>query len=569
MTSEPHRTRRIHLAVILGTFAILAVHFWFVCDDAYISFRYARNWALGYGLVFNPGEAPPVEGYSNLLWVVLCAAFERVGLAPAGVVPWISAASGGVLLWRVHVVLRDRLSLAPLPSLLAALTLAASPALGVWATSGLATMPQALLTFLLAEAWLFDDDETRQRDWAVPLVLGAALCLLRTEGVGWVVLVAAVSVLPVWGTPRQGPHLRALARAVGPVVGLWLAYTGWRFWFYGTVRPHIALTKVSFGARSLGRGLQYVTLFWLTCVTPLVSILAGIPLARRRSRLWLAVLLLAVAWPVYAVVVGGDFMPFARLLVPGLPFGALLLGGFLHEAGSRASDPRWVTAGALGLVVVQAAPIVDVHLVPERVRRVVHFRLSDKIFLSEANRWANQRENTEGFIQRGIALAQVAEPTDTVVAAAVGAVGYYSGLEILDQHGLVTREVGLRPMPRGPLTRSPGHDKHVEPTYFVKYEPRFLYARAVQGKLAAGRMKDTLEQWSVSRSVMDRYVPDYYEVALPGEDKRTFLFVVRRRTEAEDPAKLWQAFPGRRRALNAELRAEYEGLDDELDADPG
>ena len=44
--------------------AVLAVHvrtYAFVTDDAYISFRYARNWAQGAGLVFNPGDAP-VEG---------------------------------------------------------------------------------------------------------------------------------------------------------------------------------------------------------------------------------------------------------------------------------------------------------------------------------------------------------------------------------------------------------------------------------------------------------------------------------------------------------------------------
>ena len=38
-------------------------------DDAFISFRYAENFAQGKGLVFNSGER--VEGYSNFLWVIL------------------------------------------------------------------------------------------------------------------------------------------------------------------------------------------------------------------------------------------------------------------------------------------------------------------------------------------------------------------------------------------------------------------------------------------------------------------------------------------------------------------
>src|SRR3954470_13240280 len=35
-------------------------------DDAFISFRYARNWVTGKGLVYNAGER--VEGYTNFLW---------------------------------------------------------------------------------------------------------------------------------------------------------------------------------------------------------------------------------------------------------------------------------------------------------------------------------------------------------------------------------------------------------------------------------------------------------------------------------------------------------------------
>ncbi len=42
-------------------------------DDSMISMTYAKNLAGGYGLVYNVGE-DPVEGYSNLLWVLFMAA---------------------------------------------------------------------------------------------------------------------------------------------------------------------------------------------------------------------------------------------------------------------------------------------------------------------------------------------------------------------------------------------------------------------------------------------------------------------------------------------------------------
>ena len=53
-------------------FGIITYRLWsYTLDDAFISFRYARNFAEGHGIVFNPGER--VEGYTNFLWVVILA----------------------------------------------------------------------------------------------------------------------------------------------------------------------------------------------------------------------------------------------------------------------------------------------------------------------------------------------------------------------------------------------------------------------------------------------------------------------------------------------------------------
>ena len=64
---------------------------WALCNDAFISFRYARNLLEGHGLVFNPGEY--VEGYSNFLWILELAALWGVfGLRPEHTAPWLSVA---------------------------------------------------------------------------------------------------------------------------------------------------------------------------------------------------------------------------------------------------------------------------------------------------------------------------------------------------------------------------------------------------------------------------------------------------------------------------------------------
>ena len=73
---------------LLGWLSAVA---WFLCDDAFISFRYARNLLEGHGLVFNPGEY--VEGYTNFLWVLeLAALWGVMGIPPERAAPWLSVA---------------------------------------------------------------------------------------------------------------------------------------------------------------------------------------------------------------------------------------------------------------------------------------------------------------------------------------------------------------------------------------------------------------------------------------------------------------------------------------------
>ena len=60
----------LYLSIGIGIFAIYKafIQHW-VCDDAFISFRYAKNLNDGLGLVYNAGEY--VEGFTNFLWTIL------------------------------------------------------------------------------------------------------------------------------------------------------------------------------------------------------------------------------------------------------------------------------------------------------------------------------------------------------------------------------------------------------------------------------------------------------------------------------------------------------------------
>src|SRR5262245_10458405 len=64
-------------SILLWALVLATVRRW-VCDDAFISFRYADNLVHGLGLVFNAGER--VEGFTNFLWTLWIALGMRLGV---------------------------------------------------------------------------------------------------------------------------------------------------------------------------------------------------------------------------------------------------------------------------------------------------------------------------------------------------------------------------------------------------------------------------------------------------------------------------------------------------------
>ena len=81
---KSRRPTNLSVILLLAAAVLFCAHAWtyreWTEDDAFISFRYAKNLADGQGLVFNPGER--VEAYSNFSWVLLQSAALKAGLDP-------------------------------------------------------------------------------------------------------------------------------------------------------------------------------------------------------------------------------------------------------------------------------------------------------------------------------------------------------------------------------------------------------------------------------------------------------------------------------------------------------
>jgi hypothetical protein len=471
------RAAQLAPQLVAGTvFLALLAHATFLIDDGFIAFRHARNWAELGAPVFNTGVVPPVEGYSDFLWVALLALAHAAGLPIPATALTLGAMAGlATLFVFVHHARRnERFTGAPL--VLATLLVATAPAFVVWASGGLET---ALFTLLvLATYTVLVGGRREVLCGLVGGVLALSVALVRVEGFLWVlVLLAAVAV-------ARGPRGKRFPVAFGVYLAGFVVFLLWRHALYGEWLANTATAKVGLSAERIARGAKSLASYGLVCVAPVVA-LAAVPFVLGRvagaapptafggastaRSATLAALLVVAAFGGYNVLVGGDWMPFWRFLAPATPFVALLVARGLALAPRRAC----AFAGA-ALVALQTLPLFDASLAPRAWLEALSYRGFRGAWQSEWQRLVTARENGAQFEQLGRALAAVTTPDDSLVFGALGAVGWHApSLFLHDRNGLVDREVAALGGVLGTGLDAAGHDRRVPRAWFLtRTEPR-------------------------------------------------------------------------------------------------
>jgi hypothetical protein len=108
---------------------------------------------------------------------------------------------------------------------------------------------------------------------------------------------------------------------------------------------------------------------------------------------------------------------------------------------------------------------------------------------SEIEYWNVMRLNGDRWKRMALVLAAHSAPDDAVVAPGIGNLGYWSRLTILDQAGLVDRDVARRPV-TGPT--APGHDRMVPAEFFLDREPRWIAPHLVEDGAELERTREWL-----------------------------------------------------------------------------
>ena len=180
------------LPSVLALFTMLTMRS-FTVDDSFISFRYARNWARGWGLVYNRGE--PIEGYTNFLWTLMLGVGIKLGIAPEQLAKVLGAAFCLLAMWAMYR-LSDRLHPAGRLPCISTWLVASTTAFAGYAVFGLETSMFAALVLVGTLLMLREEDRKAKIPWSglvfaaagltrpeAPLYLGTMMLFLGGSGV--------------------------------------------------------------------------------------------------------------------------------------------------------------------------------------------------------------------------------------------------------------------------------------------------------------------------------------------------------------------------------------------------
>jgi arabinofuranosyltransferase len=433
----------------------IVIHPWML-DDAFITFRYAENYASGLGLVYNPAEH--VEGYTTFLWVILLGLCKIIGLNIVIFSKVLAAifATGTIVL--VMTGYRFISEVNRLESALAAIFLATCGIFAPWVSSG---MEVTLFTYLiLLTLFLYIKAIKSINSHKYFVMTGGLLALTvltRPEGAILVIIIFADSLY----RSIKKHNLNILSITL-PAALTYVPYFIWRINYYGYLLPNTFYAKVDNSAAQVARGFEYMGNFVLPSIFLLILAVIGIICINRRQRgntiyLMISAILL---FTIYIVIVGGDCMPAFRFVVPVMPLICILAA-----AGAICITRRiWILA-----IIIIAVCSFNIYQAMNNKNIGQHIN-ADQVYLNGKYVGLWLKDNF---------------PANTIIATnTAGSIPYYSGFYTIDMLGMNDEHIAHRKI-SGMGTGLAGHEKG-DGGYVLGLKPDLIQFGSSQGRKMPG-----------------------------------------------------------------------------------
>ena len=447
------RDSRHLLFWLIGIAFIARVGFVFLVnaynDDAYITFRYARNVITGSGFAYNAGEA--VFGASSPLYVLIWAVVGSV--VSFASVPFLAQWFGCLSLFGFVALLWDEIPFSTPVKLVVSIGLLSYPRIFYSSIGG---MEECFILLIMGLSY-----STYRRQSAIGLGISLAILFLcKIDTLIWIVCLLAVIVL----AEKRAPWKSLLVALLFSLP--WIIYAVLKF---GSVIPHTVEAKQI--AYSHEPGLPFVD-----------AVLFTVPDAYRNNPY--VVLLFGVA--VYGILVftlvravkskSFSFLVFpVYCLVYTL---VLLLSGTSLGLWERWTVPHW------GMFLVSSGYFVEWMVSRFHVDETIIGKpwyapavLSLLLVCLTASFLYPYRASPDPESSRevGVWLRNNAQSQESVMLEPIGFIGYLSNLRVHDFIGLITPEV------TSARQQTPGSNRWFT-RYLKQHEPSFVVFRSSEVK---------------------------------------------------------------------------------------
>jgi hypothetical protein len=456
-----------------SSFFVNGERYFCLMDDAMISMRYARNLAMGLGMVWNAGER--VEGFTNPLWTFYMAGLHLLPVGAAKVSLLVQITSMLLLavnIWMVGmlgwVISKGSRFVAIAGAVLTAFYLP----LNNWSLLGMEVGCLSLLYTLGTFLAIRNLTEGRYR-WNVYAILGLAL---------WVRMDAVVIFLAVWlFLIRTDPCYRMRHLWQGGLVLVFMlgGQMLLRYGYYHEWLPNTYFVKMTGYPIFLriARGF-YVYLEFLWRTNLILVLLPFVVWALKRN--WMLSLLLWIfaVMSAYSIYVGGDAWEWwgcNRFLCTVMPlffvslcYSVEVIITFISSRFEAIHSEKWAMWGR-GAMLVLMVLILNAYRGPGMYPE---FFLMRRPMLSE---------DTSRRVLVEEALKPIIDSQATVAVVQAGAAPYFLNNSCIDLLGKCEAAIARTPMHRHEIGMEkirefwPGHMKWNYDLSIVKYKPDVIF----------------------------------------------------------------------------------------------
>jgi hypothetical protein len=436
-------------------------------DDSYIFLRLAENAVNGYGFRWNINEAP-LEGYTSFLYFLINIIAVKFFVIPELFLQIFGITTSIGTIVCVYLLYNEVNPLLRTENLITSILVLISPCFVYWSVAGMET--SFYMMFLMFSLFIYFKKSNTPFSYIATGALFAILYLIRPECIVFFIYVLLFTAYQLFKEKNKFKWLLLICMVFGFQL-IFAPYFIWHLKYFGMLFPNSFYAKVGGGIYQIKGGVSYfyihgVDIFkrgWYIIIPFLVLFIF-----EKKNYKQIFLLGLAIISILITIINGGDHFEYARFLIPVLPLFLVGIPSSLKKAYLFFKNKINYT-----LFFFSIPTMILILNIKNPVYSEFIFK-PKKPFVVENNNPDEGYKWEIGFIKMGKTLRNISKPGETIAVIPVGAIGYFSEMNVIDMAGILNSDIASEPFVEKYIKNwRPGHNKG-DGYYILAHKPEYI-----------------------------------------------------------------------------------------------